>query len=405
MPHDIIDNRTERLIDHIRRVLPGSETAAFAVGYFFLSGLEAVAGQLANVRELRLLIGSTSNRETIEQIAEGYRRLEQVREAAEAMAYPRRADIDLAVDDTARDVGRAAALLDQTDEAERLVGVLVRLIEEGRLRVRVYTRGRLHAKAYIFDYGPVYDAQGSPLPRQEQGIAIVGSSNFTLSGVTTNTELNVLVQGNANHAELTRWFEALWDEAQDFEAHLMRELRRSWAGGEVVPAPGAPDGLVGGAGPGRAFSFGKSGARLLTEDRPKVTFDDVAGLPEAKQELQEIVEFLREPRRFQRLGGKIPKGALLVGPPGTGKTLLARAIAGEAGVPFFTISGSDFVEMFVGVGAARVRDLFDQAGVSYPTLDWTWWLRWSRFSPYASPIARPTSGTAMVTARSRTCQP
>jgi len=126
--------------------------------------------------------------------------------------------------------------------------------------------------------------------------------------------------------------------------------------------------MRGGAGPGKAFSFGKSGARLLTEDRPKVTFDDVAGLPEAKQELQEIVEFLREPRRFQRLGGKIPKGALLVGAPGTGKTLLARAVAGEADVPFLSISGSSFVEMFVGVGAARVRDLFEQGKQNAPCI-------------------------------------
>ena len=126
--------------------------------------------------------------------------------------------------------------------------------------------------------------------------------------------------------------------------------------------------MRGGAGPGRAFSFGKSNARLLTEDRPKVTFEDVAGLPEAKQELQEIVEFLREPRKFQRLGGKIPKGALLVGPPGTGKTLLARAVAGEAEVPFLSISGSDFVEMFVGVGAARVRDLFEQGKTNAPCI-------------------------------------
>jgi cell division protease FtsH len=126
--------------------------------------------------------------------------------------------------------------------------------------------------------------------------------------------------------------------------------------------------MRGGAGPGRAFSFGKSGARLLTEDRPKVTFDDVAGLPEAKQELEEIVEFLREPRKFQRLGGKIPKGALLVGSPGTGKTLLARAVAGEADVPFLSISGSSFVEMFVGVGAARVRDLFEQGKQNAPCI-------------------------------------
>jgi cell division protease FtsH len=126
--------------------------------------------------------------------------------------------------------------------------------------------------------------------------------------------------------------------------------------------------MRGGAGAGKAFSFGKSGARLLTEDRPKVTFDDVAGLPEAKQELQEIVEFLREPMKFQRLGGKIPKGALLIGPPGTGKTLLARAVAGEAEVPFLSISGSDFVEMFVGVGASRVRDLFEQGKANAPCI-------------------------------------
>ncbi|MGB0439454.1 MAG: ATP-dependent metallopeptidase FtsH/Yme1/Tma family protein, partial [Paracoccaceae bacterium] len=116
-----------------------------------------------------------------------------------------------------------------------------------------------------------------------------------------------------------------------------------------------------GGGKGGAMGFGKSKAKLLTEKQGRVTFEDVAGIDEAKEELEEIVEFLRNPQKFSRLGGKIPKGALLVGPPGTGKTLLARAIAGEAGVPFFTISGSDFVEMFVGVGASRVRDMFEQA--------------------------------------------
>ena len=110
-----------------------------------------------------------------------------------------------------------------------------------------------------------------------------------------------------------------------------------------------------------AMGFGKSKAKLLTERQGRVTFADVAGIDEAREELEEIVEFLRDPQRFAKLGGQIPKGALLVGSPGTGKTLLARAIAGEAGVPFFTISGSDFVEMFVGVGASRVRDMFEQA--------------------------------------------
>jgi cell division protease FtsH len=117
-----------------------------------------------------------------------------------------------------------------------------------------------------------------------------------------------------------------------------------------------------------AMGFGKSKARLLTENKNRVTFEDVAGVDEAKDELAEIVDFLKDPAKFQRLGGKIPKGALLIGPPGTGKTLLARAIAGEAGVPFFTISGSDFVEMFVGVGASRVRDMFEQAKKNAPCI-------------------------------------
>ncbi len=123
-----------------------------------------------------------------------------------------------------------------------------------------------------------------------------------------------------------------------------------------------------GGGKGGAMGFGKSKAKMLTEREGRVTFDDVAGIDEAKEELEEIVEFLRNPQKFSRLGGKIPKGALLIGPPGTGKTLLARSVAGEAGVPFFTISGSDFVEMFVGVGASRVRDMFEQAKKNAPCI-------------------------------------
>ncbi|MGF1651369.1 MAG: ATP-dependent zinc metalloprotease FtsH [Hyphomicrobiaceae bacterium] len=122
------------------------------------------------------------------------------------------------------------------------------------------------------------------------------------------------------------------------------------------------------SGSGRAMGFGKSKAKLLTERHGRVTFDDVAGVDEAKGDLQEVVEFLRDPQKFQRLGGRIPRGCLLVGPPGTGKTLIARAVAGEANVPFFTISGSDFVEMFVGVGASRVRDMFEQAKKNAPCI-------------------------------------
>jgi len=123
-----------------------------------------------------------------------------------------------------------------------------------------------------------------------------------------------------------------------------------------------------GGGKGGAFSFGKSKARMLDENSNAVTFADVAGCDEAKEEVQELVDFLRDPTKFQKLGGRIPRGVLMVGPPGTGKTLLARAIAGEAKVPFFTISGSDFVEMFVGVGASRVRDMFENAKKHSPCI-------------------------------------
>jgi len=122
------------------------------------------------------------------------------------------------------------------------------------------------------------------------------------------------------------------------------------------------------SGGGKAMSFGKSKARLLNESQHRVTFKDVAGIEEAKEEVQEIIEFLKDPPKFQKLGGRIPKGVLIVGPPGTGKTLLAKAIAGEANVPFFSISGSDFVEMFVGVGASRVRDLFNKAKKNSPCI-------------------------------------
>src|SRR3990167_4472141 len=121
-------------------------------------------------------------------------------------------------------------------------------------------------------------------------------------------------------------------------------------------------------GGGRALSFGRSRARQLSENQKKVTFKDVAGVDEAKEELQEIIQFLKDPKKFTKLGGRIPKGVLLVGAPGTGKTLLAKAVAGEAGAPFYSISGSDFVEMFVGVGASRVRDLFDQGKKHAPCI-------------------------------------
>jgi superfamily II DNA or RNA helicase len=233
--HDIIDNRKEILVDHINRILSSTEAARFAVGYFFLSGLTSIAGKLKEVKELRLLIGNTTNRETLEQLAEGYRRLELVKDAAEAQTYPKRAAEKQMAVETAGNIRSSIEFMDQTDAGENLVREMVRMIEDKRLKVKVYTKGRLHAKAYIFDYGRVFDEAGKPVERHEKGIAIVGSSNLTLSGVSHNTELNVIVQGNDNHAELGRWFDDLWNESQDFDEALMQEMKQSWAIAQVRP--------------------------------------------------------------------------------------------------------------------------------------------------------------------------
>ncbi len=233
--HDIIDNRNQKLVDQIKRILDSTEGAHFAVGYFFLSGFSAIAERLTSIKELRLLIGNTSNRETIEQIAQGYRRLELIEDKIEAQKYPKRSEEKRMANETAANIRSSIELMDQTDEAETLVKNLVQMIEEKRLHVRVYTKGTLHAKAYIFDYGIVYDNKGRALERQEKGIAIVGSSNLTLSGITHNTELNVTIHGNDNHTELTHWFDELWNEAEDFNEALMREMKQSWAGSIVRP--------------------------------------------------------------------------------------------------------------------------------------------------------------------------
>lgn len=233
--HDIIDNRDEKLVDHVNRILASTESARFAVGYFFLSGLESIAKSLAPMKELKLLIGNTTNRATLEQLAEGYRRLELVSEKAETEQYPKRSAVKRMEEATAENIRSTVELMDQSDEAEALVTILVRLIEEKRLKVRVYTKGRMHAKAYIFTYGDMYDVLGNKVERHEDGVAIVGSSNLTLSGVTHNTELNVIVPGNRNHAELVRWFDELWEESQDFDEALMREMRQSWALAPVRP--------------------------------------------------------------------------------------------------------------------------------------------------------------------------
>lgn len=233
--HDIIDNRNQKLVDKINCILESSEAAHFAVGYFFISGFTAISDRLSNIKQLRLLIGNTSNRETIEQIAQGYKRLELISDRIEAESYPKRSQIKEIKVDTAANVRSDIELLDQTDEAQALINNLVKMIEEKRLEVKVYTKGTLHAKAYIFDYGKVFDDKGRELARTENGIAVVGSSNLSLSGIEHNTELNVMVHGNDNHAALTDWFEELWDEAEDFDKTLMEEMKQSWAVSMATP--------------------------------------------------------------------------------------------------------------------------------------------------------------------------
>jgi len=233
--HDIIDNQNEKLVDHLNNILGTTERARFAVGYLFLSGLTSVAKRLLNVKDLRLLIGNTTNKETVEMLAEGYRRIDLAAEELERQAYPKRTEAMKMAEETAGNLRNAVEWMDQTDEGQELVVGLIRMIEEKRLKVRVFTKGRLHAKAYICDYGRVFDLVGQEIPRHEKGIAVVGSSNLTLAGLTHNTELNVVVQGNQNHAELVRWFDELWKEGQDFDETLMTELKASWAGAEVRP--------------------------------------------------------------------------------------------------------------------------------------------------------------------------
>ncbi|MBI2889874.1 MAG: helicase [Nitrospirae bacterium] len=233
--HDIIDNRNEKLIDHLNKILGSCELARFAVGYLFLSGLTGVAKRLLKMRELRLLIGNTSNKETVELLAEGYKRLDLAAEDLDKQAYPKRAEAGKMADATAQNLRNAVEWMDQTDEGEDLIGGLIRMIQEKRMQVRVYTKGRLHSKAYICDYGEVFDKGGKEVERHEEGIAVVGSSNLTLAGLTHNTELNVVVQGNQNHRELVRWFDELWKESHEFEEALMTELRESWAAAQVKP--------------------------------------------------------------------------------------------------------------------------------------------------------------------------
>lgn len=233
--NQIIDNQKDLVVDRINEILESSEKARFAVGYLFISGLTPIADQIKDLDKIYLLIGNTSNQATIEQLAEAHSSIEDAKDQVEADAYRKRIEVDAIADETAASLRVSLELTDQEDSKQSLLQLLCDMAESGRLKTRVYTKGRLHSKAYIFDYGPIYDQAGKPIKRLEDGIAIVGSSNLSLSGLTHNTELNVVVQGNGNHEALGQWFDGLWAEGQDFDARLMTELKASWALAETKP--------------------------------------------------------------------------------------------------------------------------------------------------------------------------
>ena len=207
MQHDIIDNRERKLAASVKPLLAESERAKFAVGFFFISGFKFIADELEKLTELRLLVGTVSDSQTIEQLAETHSAA-QLLERTRKREFASQRERQKTLDGVGEAIRQRIERLSQTDEDERVIHLLLKLIEEKRFVIRVYTKSRLHAKAYIFDFRP---------DRYDRGMAIVGSSNLSFSGLTDNTELNVEVRGTGNHEQLTAWFNSLWDEAEDFD--------------------------------------------------------------------------------------------------------------------------------------------------------------------------------------------
>jgi hypothetical protein len=224
--HDIIDNREEKLIDHVNKILQTSKRAHFAVGYLFVSGLQPIYKDLAKLQEIRLLIGNTTSKHTIEQLAEAYKEASLVKPLAEKQMFVNPSKKRQIIHDSEGIIRDGFSLIDQTDENQTLLSTLKNLIEQKKLKVRVYTKGRLHSKAYIFDYGE---------DRYEKGTTIIGSSNLTFSGLVDNTELNAVLSGNTNHQKLSEWFNALWKDSEDFNAELLKEINESWAINQIRP--------------------------------------------------------------------------------------------------------------------------------------------------------------------------
>ena len=221
---DIIDNRRSFLKDEINSVLKATEKAKFAVGYLFLSGFNEVVGNISHLEELKLIIGSISNTKTLEEIAEGVARRDELEEAAERLKYQKPAEKKDIVNILKNNLGRSIGGLEQSEENENMLLSLKDLIATGKVQVKLYTKQRLHSKAYLFKYKKEAAEQ-----TRSEGIAIVGNSNLTLSGFKHSTELNVIVRGNENFKELDSWFNSIWEESEPFKEELLSSIDESWA--------------------------------------------------------------------------------------------------------------------------------------------------------------------------------
>ena len=224
--HDIIDNREEILLEHVKSLLRDSVSAKFAVGYFFTSGLAPLMNEVQNLNELKILIGNVSNKRTIEQLAEAHMNLVTAKQEVNKQLFTNPSNRRHAVSETKKGIRTSLSLIDQTDGNEQMIRVLRELLEQHKIKIRIYALGRLHSKAYIFDY---------PENHHDKGNVIIGSSNLSLGGLSDNTELNAIISGIGNHEKLTAWFNELWDKSEEFRVELMDELKDSWALNEVRP--------------------------------------------------------------------------------------------------------------------------------------------------------------------------
>jgi len=234
MKHRIIDNSTDEnsLLNRLRSYINNSEKMKIASGYFFIGGFNKLIEELKKIKEIKLLISTTSNRDTIEEIALGYRYRDEIEEEIyKSQRKLNKRDKDKLIIDAKENLRLATETAESTDENEAAIKSLADFIKQGKLKVKVYLKSKLHSKAYIMDYKKhLFDEHGNKIERSENGVAIVGSSNFTLAGLTHNTELNVLIEGNDEHEYLTKWFGRLWDdESEDFSKEFFEELNKSWA--------------------------------------------------------------------------------------------------------------------------------------------------------------------------------